>query len=124
MFYLVIRRPPTSTLFPYTTLFRSETVLGAPIFDLRVQPLNLGHRRPHVLDVRAAGGMAVLVVRLDSVVDAVAFRGCRFRLRPRVHINPIQPRLLGLALAAGEGESSHDGLLPLPILQLRLSHHG
>src|SRR5690349_22729668 len=67
MFYLVIRRPPTSTLFPYTTLFRSETVLGAPIFDLRVQPLNLGHRRPHVLDVRAAGGIAVLVVRLDSV---------------------------------------------------------
>src|ERR1039457_7615300 len=24
MFYLMIRRPPRSTLFPYTTLFRSE----------------------------------------------------------------------------------------------------
>src|SRR5690348_17822287 len=25
-FFLMIRRPPRSTLFPYTTLFRSETV--------------------------------------------------------------------------------------------------
>src|SRR5437868_13296816 len=35
-FFLTIRRPPMSTLFPYTTLFRS----GAP----RVRP---GARRPH-----------------------------------------------------------------------------
>src|SRR3712207_7630869 len=28
-FFLMIRRPPRSTLFPYTTLFRSEHVLGA-----------------------------------------------------------------------------------------------
>src|SRR2546430_12403340 len=26
-FFLMIRRPPRSTLFPYTTLFRSETVI-------------------------------------------------------------------------------------------------
>src|SRR3712207_9429123 len=26
-FFLMIRRPPRSTLFPYTTLFRSKTVL-------------------------------------------------------------------------------------------------
>src|SRR3989442_5688976 len=26
-FFLMIRRPPRSTLFPYTTLFRSETAL-------------------------------------------------------------------------------------------------
>src|SRR3990170_4568470 len=28
-FFLMIRRPPRSTLFPYTTLFRSEDALGA-----------------------------------------------------------------------------------------------
>src|SRR3982751_6946001 len=28
-FFLMIRRPPRSTLFPYTTLFRSLGVLGA-----------------------------------------------------------------------------------------------
>src|SRR6266568_3488124 len=29
-FFLMIRRPPRSTLFPYTTLFRSPAVAGAP----------------------------------------------------------------------------------------------
>src|SRR5574340_1306467 len=29
-FFLMIRRPPRSTLFPYTTLFRSEHVQSAP----------------------------------------------------------------------------------------------
>src|ERR1039457_7565086 len=28
LFFLMIRRPPRSTLFPYTTLFRSVDVLG------------------------------------------------------------------------------------------------
>src|SRR5207253_9505046 len=35
LFFLTIRRPPRSTLFPYTTLFRSQ--ITAPIAD----PLNL-----------------------------------------------------------------------------------
>src|SRR5436305_11280294 len=29
-FFLMLRRPPRSTLFPYTTLFRSRTQLGRP----------------------------------------------------------------------------------------------
>ena len=29
-FFLMIRRPPRSTLFPYTTLFRSSTAMQAP----------------------------------------------------------------------------------------------
>src|SRR6266540_4528428 len=29
-FFLMIRRPPRSTLFPYTTLFRSATTSGTP----------------------------------------------------------------------------------------------
>src|SRR2546430_4268975 len=29
-FFLMIRRPPRSTLFPYTTLFRSVRVIGLP----------------------------------------------------------------------------------------------
>src|SRR3989442_1940886 len=32
-FFLMIRRPPRSTLFPYTTLFRSEPMLPAEIHD-------------------------------------------------------------------------------------------
>src|SRR3989442_2744822 len=34
-FFLMIRRPPRSTLFPYTTLFRSLDVLGFTADDLR-----------------------------------------------------------------------------------------
>src|ERR1035441_10951218 len=35
-FFLMIRRPPRSTLFPYTTLFRSHNVLD--FFRPRLQP--------------------------------------------------------------------------------------
>src|SRR2546422_6057392 len=34
-FFLMIRRPPRSTLFPYTTLFRSIRVTSKPIVSLR-----------------------------------------------------------------------------------------
>src|SRR3712207_7684384 len=30
IFFLMIRRPPRSTLFPYTTLFRSDGAVGRP----------------------------------------------------------------------------------------------
>src|SRR3712207_8364082 len=43
----MIRRPPRSTLFPYTTLFRSGGAGGAPAADLLLYP----GERP-----RAAGG--------------------------------------------------------------------
>src|SRR2546427_4775833 len=33
----MIRRPPRSTLFPYTTLFRSRTIFGMP--ETRSRPL-------------------------------------------------------------------------------------
>src|SRR3989449_4654823 len=39
-FFLMIRRPPRSTLFPYTTLFRSHPPRwpDAPSRDRRIQP--------------------------------------------------------------------------------------
>src|SRR5436309_11667709 len=39
----MIRRPPTSTLFPYTTLFRSEAHHHGA-FDLVLQVLRVQHR--------------------------------------------------------------------------------
>src|SRR5256885_10681781 len=44
----MIRRPPRSTLFPYTTLFRSR-------------------RRPDDGDAAAAGGAVVIAPRIDHV---------------------------------------------------------
>src|SRR3712207_7169267 len=37
LFFLMIRRPPRSTLFPYTTLFRSR-LEPAPAFDPPLEP--------------------------------------------------------------------------------------
>src|SRR2546428_2376782 len=35
-FFLMIRRPPRSTLFPYTTLFRSSFPSGQPTCTIRI----------------------------------------------------------------------------------------
>src|SRR3989454_2197352 len=45
-FFLMIRRPPRSTLFPYTTLFRSDHVSqGHPCLDkVRVETIGLRDR--------------------------------------------------------------------------------
>src|SRR5690242_21158819 len=36
-FFLMVRRPPRSTLFPYTTLFRSQNVRHPPVGERRDQ---------------------------------------------------------------------------------------
>src|SRR5947208_11105112 len=41
-FFLMIRRPPRSTLFPYTTLFRSDQWKRARIFIARCCSTNTG----------------------------------------------------------------------------------
>src|SRR5689334_23981522 len=40
-FFLMIRRPPRSTLFPYTTLFRSRDALGE-LPGVQVQRVDVG----------------------------------------------------------------------------------
>src|SRR6202522_4803348 len=44
IFFLMIRRPPRSTLFPYTTLFRSRP--GCPRHHLARHPHRIRTRRP------------------------------------------------------------------------------
>src|SRR5438105_9339551 len=54
VFFLMIRRPPRSTLFPYTTLFRSEAAGARPVTrtqhdaEMRVQPLRIDIDRRRV----------------------------------------------------------------------------
>src|SRR5437899_10246917 len=43
-FFLLIRRPPRSTLFPYTTLFRSPARSGRSSRSRRPSPPSLGFR--------------------------------------------------------------------------------
>src|SRR3712207_9316253 len=63
LFFLMIRRPPRSTLFPYTTLFRSlEMILGDDI---------VGHER-HLV-----GLLPLPVLRCDGVELRRAKVECR-----------------------------------------------
>src|SRR5260370_42706458 len=56
-FFLMIRRPPRSTLFPYTTLFRS------PYRDARkAAPRVRLHQMTRVLSRLVAGFLALIVV--------------------------------------------------------------
>src|SRR5437868_13297523 len=41
IFFLMIRRPPTSTLFPYTTLFRSQKQRGCRFSALQGRSLSM-----------------------------------------------------------------------------------
>src|SRR3712207_8269066 len=59
-FFLMIRRPPRSTLFPYTTLFRSHLCRG-----LLLVPEDDGLRDPGM------GGKAALLARLHRRERAV-----------------------------------------------------
>src|SRR2546422_6696227 len=52
-FFLMIRRPPRSTLFPYTTLFRSHGLVGLAKQLVRA---GLGARDRHDTDAGCDGG--------------------------------------------------------------------
>src|SRR3712207_7562600 len=67
-FFLMIRRPPRSTLFPYTTLFRSLLVVEA--VD---QVLHQVHRRARCtgVELTAPGGPVGGLRVLDAVDRAV-----------------------------------------------------
>src|ERR1017187_987060 len=64
-FFLMIRRPPRSTLFPYTTLFRSEADLlgvdldrldaGRVLAQVGARRRHDGEHLPQDLDPRVAG---------------------------------------------------------------------
>src|SRR3712207_8943165 len=59
----MIRRPPRSTLFPYTTLFRSERGTRAEVV--------LVFRRPHMAD-RLRGVLRLVALAAVAVVSAPA----------------------------------------------------
>src|SRR3712207_9065158 len=65
-FFLMIRRPPRSTLFPYTTLFRSGRVAGVVVADGVVDDLTRrGRVRGHA-DRRLRAALDRKSTRLNS----------------------------------------------------------
>src|SRR3712207_7109366 len=80
----MIRRPPRSTLFPYTTLFRSrEPCVTAP--SATAAEAGVGAPLPRRLELRVVGGEEVVpVVALQHVVQEVAGGGRQRRLQARL----------------------------------------
>src|SRR5260221_4408664 len=102
----MIRRPPRSTLFPYTTLFRSRSMplvghlqLGTRHFGWRV-----GQRRESLLPTRMMGIAARSDVRLDA---PLLTRGPR----RGASIPGIQCRRLWHANGRGNGSERGFGFL-------------
>src|SRR3712207_7374221 len=83
IFFLMIRRPPRSTLFPYTTLFRSEDVTA------------LGERDPGVSDLYGLaerhGGEAPLHLAQRRPARQTTAH-CRVVVRSEEHTSELQSR--------------------------------
>src|SRR5256886_12192002 len=68
-FFLMIRRPPRSTLFPYTTLFRSTLAVTCSFGQLRVDVHDTSRTLPVLVDAPAdaeAGRGLMLVATLSA----------------------------------------------------------
>src|SRR5687768_18352374 len=81
----MIRRPPRSTLFPYTTLFRSTALAGIAESDVRRPP----RRRPAAADSLPTNPDAVfrsLIEREDAVgAEALVLAALRDRKSTRLN---------------------------------------
>src|SRR3712207_9181449 len=95
-FFLMIRRPPRSTLFPYTTLFRSDrkpVVLVTKVGVLAREPVVLSRQRCYFLLGNSGSGLdlvALLFPKLGSVAPE-AGRG-RLRRCPHCDSSPLHRR--------------------------------
>src|SRR2546423_11988758 len=78
-FFLMIRRPPRSTLFPYTTLFRSRLHHLPQVHELRA---HLDLARP---------GTLVRSEEHTSELQSLAYLVCRLLLAKKNNINPVRP---------------------------------
>src|SRR5687768_18441442 len=66
-FFLMIRRPPRSTLFPYTTLFRSRTGTGRTCSSPHTRPCPGPSTRPGRCSPRSEEHTSELQSRLHLV---------------------------------------------------------
>src|SRR3712207_7606362 len=92
-FFLIIRRPPRSTLFPYTTLFRSDQVArlrrqGAVDRDevaLREERVQIDERHPRRQRVRAGVGVVGRSEEHTSELQSRQYLVCRLLLEKKEH---------------------------------------
>src|SRR2546422_4335120 len=83
----MIRRPPRSTLFPYTTLFRSDIAAAGR----RVAPQKIGQRQQLVTIGRAGGARHRAAGARRDIGEVVG--GAGHRARSEEHTSELQSRL-------------------------------
>src|SRR6266446_6925164 len=97
-FFLMIRRPPRSTLFPYTTLFRSgiPAVIAATIYMRGWDRLR--RRLPRRFEIRHAlvflAGLVTMLLALASPVDALTHRWLSAHMVQHLILMVIVPPML------------------------------
>src|SRR5260370_27513599 len=96
----MIRRPPRSTLFPYTTLFRSRRRDGG-----------IGEARNDHVNVRTAGVTAVFGV-VVSALHVIHAGGNGDRARSEEHTSELQSHLNLVCRLLPEKKKSHTPQLP------------
>src|SRR3712207_7942373 len=96
-FFLMIRRPPRSTLFPYTTLFRSSTLYMAANYA----GLDIVERHPH----------AAQLPYIRPGLDATVWFGA-LDMRSEEHTSELQSRqyLVCRLLLEKKKTNSHNSL--------------
>src|SRR3989454_2770517 len=104
----MIRRPPRSTLFPYTTLFRSEGIHNRTDFDLSrhqeysgkkldyLDPATSERFVPYVVETSAAADRTTLVVLWDAYHEEDVAGEKRVVLRFRPAIAPLKAAVFPL----------------------------
>src|SRR2546425_7157716 len=89
----MIRRPPRSTLFPYTTLFRSRSAHAAE----RVYFSGAGDARNARAGARSrAAGAATQIGRATSELQSLAYLVCRLLLEKKKKSVLRRPRAPGI----------------------------
>src|SRR6266480_4970516 len=101
-FFLMIRRPPRSTLFPYTTLFRSRRRLPRAAAPEQHERLSGSNRKRNAVDEWSS-----ILRQFVAQVTDVEYRvhSLDNALRPRPRASSSLHLLRGCYLASGELDS-------------------
>src|SRR5256886_5876697 len=103
-FFLMIRRPPRSTLFPYTTLFRSVSVTEMPASDYVIEALKLNHvEAPYEL----VKTMRASVLALGPLMARVGMARVSLPGGCAIGARPVDLHLKALEQMGAEIETSH-----------------
>src|SRR3989454_10486893 len=106
----MIRRPPRSTLFPYTTLFRSKLARAGvvPVFGDGTQELS----------VLYAGDLADALIAAAAAPDAA--NGLYYAAHPAVTTSRALVRAIGRAVGGGEQRDPRTVALPATLARALL----